>query len=553
LDQSVARQWGSQVDAMGVAPSVDASPEDQMRAMVDTDEVVKRKGVLPILSRYVTDRSLASVFDVGTILGTGVTGPVRLLTKKDTGAKYAVKTFLKGSIKPSRRAELSTEVQIFLAMDHPHVARLEHVFEDAEELHLVMELMEGGELYERLSQRRQYTEEDAAGAAKQMLTAVAYIHSHHVVHRDLKLENFLYESKGSEHLKLIDFGFAKVWHGQTMLSKACGSLHYVAPEVLGRAYGEKADLWSLGVIVYMLLLGSPPFHGPDEKVVARIREGTPMWSSRFPKLSRGAQDFVKLHLQRNPELRPSAQESLDHPWVKGDDQPKNLIDDDILKSLRLYSRASHFKRACLSMMAWSLSRDERMELRDAFQALDTDNSGTITFRELKYILEDQMDLDADEAKALFDCMDTDCDAEVAYSEFLAAALEGRIHLHEELLHSTFSRFDADHTGVITAENLKTMLGDSFEGCDMKELLSEGDINADGSISYEEFLACLLADEVETTPRSKRSRATTEILGDVIDKILEDEQGPQTGRRMSTKSNRTRTSMRMSARVADRQE
>merc|ERR1712211_76117 len=108
------------------------------------------------------------------------------------------------------------------------------------------ELMEGGELYDRLHRQRRYTEEDAAGTARQMLLAVAYLHNQSVVHRDLKLENFLYERSDSDHLKLIDFGFAKHWDHREKMSKACGSIQYVAPEVLGHAYTEKADIWSLG-------------------------------------------------------------------------------------------------------------------------------------------------------------------------------------------------------------------------------------------------------------------------------------------------------------------
>merc|ERR1719215_136225 len=167
------------------------------------------------------------------------------------------------------------------------------VFETAEDVNIVMEFMAGGELYNRLASSKRYSEQLAADTTYQMLLAVAYLHANGVAHRDLKLENFLYESKDSDHLKLIDFGFAKFWDRNKKMEQACGSVHYVAPEVLAHAYTDQADMWSLGVIVYMLLTGSPPFHGTDDEVLKKVKACKPHWSSRFKLLSETAQDFVK--------------------------------------------------------------------------------------------------------------------------------------------------------------------------------------------------------------------------------------------------------------------
>merc|ERR1719382_913544 len=139
-----------------------------------------------------------------------------------------------------------------------------------------------------------------------MLLAVAYLHAHRIAHRDLKLENFLYERKDTSHLKIIDFGFAKFTDRSATMSQACGSIHYVAPEVLAHAYTEKADMWSIGVIVYMLLTGSPPFHGSDDEVLRKIKAGTPHWSSRFQRLSDSAKSFVKGLIVLDPNTRMSA-------------------------------------------------------------------------------------------------------------------------------------------------------------------------------------------------------------------------------------------------------
>lgn len=128
-------------------------------------------------------------------------------------------------------------------MDHPHVASLTDVYESEDQLYLVMECMLGGELFDRVVKRKRFTEKDAAKAVYQMLLAVNYIHSHDVVHRDIKLENFLYEAQDSDHLKLIDFGFSKIWQPNTTMAVSCGTLAYVAPEVLEKSYTSQCDLW----------------------------------------------------------------------------------------------------------------------------------------------------------------------------------------------------------------------------------------------------------------------------------------------------------------------
>ncbi|CAE7229348.1 CPK17 [Symbiodinium natans] len=389
------------------------------------------------------------------------------------------------------RIAFKTKVEIYLALDHPHIARLMMVYEDDQEIHLVMEFMAGGELYDRLFDAKVYNEEVAANTCHQMLKAVSYMHAHQIAHRDLKLENFLYERKDNNHLKLIDFGFAKFWDRSTKMSQACGSTHYVAPEVLAKSYTLKADMWSLGVISYMLLTGSPPFQGGnDNEVLRKIRAGKIHWSSRFKRLSEGAQDFVKALLAMNPEERLDAAGALSHPWIVGNGGLRGtstVLDDDIKLSLRKFARASTFRRAVLSMMAWSLSAEDRAQLRNEFLQFDTDNKGTITHLQMKEILEKNYHIDSMEAEAVFSMMDTDHDDVIAYSEFLAAALQGRLKVHEDILRRTFRKFDIDNCGRITADDLRNILGEQFEGTDAEDLIREADTNGDGMIEYDEFL------------------------------------------------------------------
>jgi len=263
----------------------------------------------------------------GTVLGQGLCGDVLLLHSKgaDRG-NFAMKTILKRLPSSSHpacastgRPELPAEVDIFLALDHPNIARLHGIYHTNSTVSFVMDCCEGGELYNRLQTVGTFKDEDAAEASRQMLRAVGYLHSLGIVHRDLKLENFLYKSKDARApLKLIDFGFAHVWDPSTLMRAPCGSLSYVSPDVLlGTGYTDKCDLWSLGVIIWMLLCGYPPFHGEEQQVLSQIKAGTPDWSHqrRWKPVSEKAVDLVKKLLETVPEKRSSAQGALQHCWL----------------------------------------------------------------------------------------------------------------------------------------------------------------------------------------------------------------------------------------------
>jgi len=480
--------------AMGAIPSSHPPPvaetaETRPAGMVvETEQVIAKKGPIPITGRYTCSRQLEEDFDIShTVLGVGMSGSVVLATGKD-GRRYAVKSFAKHGLSVKGMQELKNEVELFLTLDHPHIVQLQMVFEAEDMLHLVMELMEGGELYDRLLAQKRYSEEAAADTTFQMLLAVAYLHAHNIAHRDLKLENWLYERKDTDHLKLIDFGFAKHWDPSTAMSQACGSIHYVAPEVLRHSYTVQADMWSLGILSYMLLTGSAMFSGSDSEVLRKVKSGQPNFSVRFKRLSAYAQNFVRGLLVRDPKHRLTAANALAHPWI----QQRHLaaqgasMGPELLVSLRKFASASRFRRAALCMMAWSLTTEEQEGLREQFLQMDTNRSGSITLAELKAALEPHFEVD--EAERLFHCLDADKSEEIEYSEFLAAALVGRVKAHGEVLRRTFARFDRDGSGLISSHELRAVLGDSFEGADIEELMREVDTSGDGMIDYEEFIA-----------------------------------------------------------------
>ncbi|CAL1159112.1 unnamed protein product, partial [Cladocopium goreaui] len=444
---------GKAAKAKAVAKAKKAKEAEKEKLKGARRRASLRAGELQVSGRYHhLPRKLSDDYDLSdTVLGSGFSGNVLLATsKRQRSGRFAVKS-IKLYSKETRRT-LAAEVEVFLSVDHPHVCRLFDVYEDVDHLDLVMECLEGGELLQRVNAGR-FAEKDAADAAYQMLLAIRYLHSLGVVHRDIKLENFMYDEKGSNHLKLIDFGFSKAWDPEKnkKLKMNCGTICYVAPEVIQQSYTNMCDLWSLGVVVFLLLVGYMPFPiRPDlEDTETDILNGDFTYDEKkWSKVSASSFDFVSKLLQRDPEQRMTAEQALAHPWIRDREQmpsgtDSSGLDASVVHSLAAYARASKFRRTCLQVMAWSLSNSEMAEVREAFMELDQDKKGTIQLHELRTVLEDRFDITDEETRKIFAALDASNHEEVKYSEFLAAMMSSRIEIHEDLVRTAFKRFDTD--------------------------------------------------------------------------------------------------------------
>jgi len=272
--------------------------------------------------------------DADHVLGSGFSGEVVAARCRRTGTQVAVKSYSKNGMSSRGEASLRAEVNIYLAVHHPHIATLLAVYESEDDLSFVMECCTGGELFNRLAKKHHFTEAEAVQTARQMCSAIEHLHQLGVVHRDLKLENWLYESEAENApLKLIDFGFALQWNRKKPMTAVVGTVDYLAPEVFLESYSEKCDMWSLGVLVYALLVGKQPFKaGSEEELIEQIKLA--QWS--FPKegettviqsqhristgsatgdISKSAQDFVQKLLTPHASERTSAKQCLQHPWL----------------------------------------------------------------------------------------------------------------------------------------------------------------------------------------------------------------------------------------------
>lgn len=473
-------------------------PEHDMESLHDMQDRLEGKvGVIQISGRYHRfPRSLQNDYTItDTVLGTGFNGDVLMATSRERpDAKFAVKAFDFTGVPSQRRSQLECEVEVFLAMDHPHIARLVDVYERDYHLDLVMECMEGGELLDRIREEKRFCEADTAVLVWQMLLALNYIHRHGMIHCDLKLENFMYDHKVGNHLKLIDFGFSKMCDKKAELRrKACGTLSYTAPEVLAWSYTQSCDQWSLGVIVFVLLAGYMPFSGPQDEQMKKIASGTfTMKPERWKTISHDATDFVKSLLEVDTKKRLSADAALQHPFIGNRHfDEETQVDAGIIKALRDYGQHSRFRRCCMMMMSWSLSQEEREKVEKYFLALDSKHEGAVTYDQLKKVMVDQYHLSSRDAKDSFHALDSSHHKEIHFSDFLAAMIDGsHLKVNDGLLHEAFRKFDMDDSGYITAENLRCVLGDTFEGQKVEKLLNEADTLHHGQLSYHEFSAYL---------------------------------------------------------------
>lgn len=467
---------------------------EQVRAKSNLTEISQlvepRMGKLPLMGRYhKAPRKLSTDYGLTSkVLGTGLNGSVRMA--KSIGSQnthmFAVKNFNTKGMKADKLSHLHAEIEVFLCMDHPQVARLVDVYEADEKISLVMQCMAGGELFERVTKCKRFSEGSAADAIRQMLLAVSYLHSHRIVHRDLKLENFLYDTEGSTHLKLIDFGFSKFFNSKERMHTSCGTLAYVAPEVLGKSYTSQCDMWSMGVIAFILLSGHMPFYGSEHAQMREIQQGHyEMKAKDWKGVSSSGRAFVSA-LLRDPDKRLTARAALADAWIQEHCPDRHLNLQPVVTAFRSWILAPQLLRAVMSMMAWSLDVEQEAVVRDLFLAVDTNHDGAVSLSELKTVMVDKYGVPEIEVDAVFKVFVETHDREIHYSDFLAAMACDRIALDDDFLHATFQKFDTLGVGYITAGDFREVLGVS--DARGHALVREADVlQRDGRIDYDEFV------------------------------------------------------------------
>jgi len=328
------------------------------------------------------------------------------------------------------------------------------------------------------------------------------MHENKIAHRDLKPENFLFTTKErieKSTLKVIDFGLACKFEQDEVLTTKAGTPYYVAPQVLAGKYDCSADLWSLGVIMYVVLCGYPPFYGDtDADVLAKVRLGNFSFNAAdWKNVSEDAKTLIRYLLKMNQFDRYTAEQALNHVWIRNK-APKATdinLQESLIGNLRGFRSQNKLKKAALHVIASQLGESQIKALRDTFMALDANGDGLLTVSELKEGLErcGLEDIPTD-LKQIMEDVDSDGSGVIDYTEFLAATLDKKVYLGEDVCWQAFRIFDRDGNGKIDKKEISAVLNDdgvqSEAKKDIADLLKQFDSNGDGEIDFQEFMVMM---------------------------------------------------------------
>jgi len=436
-------------------------------------------------------------------LGEGSYGCVSKCTLKSTKAIRAVKLISKAQKNLDR---FKKEIDIMKVMDHPNILRLHETFEDQRFIYLVVELCSGGELFERIINAGHFNEHQAAIIMKHLFRAIHYMHSCQFSHRDLKPENFLFLTKDDVEkstLKVIDFGLACACAPGQVLKTKAGTPYYVAPQVLNGKYNELADVWSLGVIMFVLLCGYPPFYGDtDADVLAKVRVGSFTFSPKdWKQVSADAKELITCLLKFDPKERYTAEQALNHKWVVKEAPNALSVDfQDMFKNFNSFSKDNKLKRAARQMIPSILGETSQIKrLKDAFLAFDKNGDGRLTRDEMSKGLREAGFDDEAYIKSIVDQMDTDGSGEIEYNEFLTGCLDRNIAQNKAVFWQLFNSFDLNGDGKISRSELAQVVKEGENSPDVIEILQQTDTNGDGEIDFDEFIAAFETKSAQVMP------------------------------------------------------
>lgn len=428
-------------------------------------------------------------------LGVGLHGPVYKAIHRESGDVYANKFLSTHGVPDENINMLKNELTIMSSLNHPHIAELVDVYEVSSGIHMIEEICTGGELHSRMAEKGGFSEADARVHIRVMVDVMRYMHDKKIVHNDLKLENWLFENESNGALlKLIDFGFSKQL-GSEKLMGAQGSTMYMAPEVFTGNYDMQCDMWSIGVIAFMMMTSVPPFlRLGDDGCVDFNGTRKLVMSGGFsypakPELSPEAKDFIGKLLVVDPQQRFTAVEAQKHTWLRQDQEVANL-DVDIIQRLEEFPKKTKLQQTVLQVLAYLLTPAQIGQLRVEFMKLDRaateekcvpdDDSnkvmcyhtGEVSYEQFASCMK-AADADTDETrlKEVFKSLDFDNAGIIHWNEFLAATMNYAV-LSEKELQKAFNRLDCDNSGYITFDNLKNLVGEDLTEQQLREMLAD---------------------------------------------------------------------------------
>ena len=464
----------------------------------------------------INKENINDVYEISSKVSSGYYGTVSMACFKNDPSKfYAVKSISKTNLSMKSLRNLICEIQILAKLDHPNIVKYYETYDDDKYFHLVMELCEGGELFQRIVSKKHLEEKDAAEILFKLTHAISHCHSRGIVHRDIKAENVLFETKSKDKndVKIIDFGLARKKVDHTLHS-IVGTPGYVAPEVLEGTYGRKCDIWALGVLLYVMLYGKYPFDDDNTAILfEKIRTKEPRYDRR--EVSQEAIELMKEMLCKDPEMRPEATEILDHPWfmLNLKNEFKDSIKDlEMIPRLKSFKAPNAFMKKILGFLVKEVNSAEVDELNNKFYILDEKKNGVVDIAKYKSHIDPAMlsnvntinerkNIDDDSNENLFsDCVlkkfiktepiGLSQNRKIDYTSFMAANLIDRNLITKDTVKTVFNRFDIDCVGYLTIKGFHKALrrtGKKISEKDTEKMLSEAGFENPDYITYEEFM------------------------------------------------------------------
>lgn len=431
---------------------------------------------------------------IGEEIGSGAFATLIKVTNRFSKKTHALKIYKKTKNENSTRIYL--EIKILQELIHPNIMEIYEFYEDEKNFFTITEICEGGELFDQLLDKGKLSEEEGKYIIKQILSAVTYIHSKGIVHRDLKLQNILLDTDKNNIIKIIDFNTARYYDKRDKMNIICGTPYYIAPEVLFGNYDEKCDIWSCGIILYILLCGYPPFDGEnDTEILNSIKAG----KFEFPEedwleISEDLKDLISNMLRFNPDERFSGAECLNHKWFT---KNQKKIDTKALENLNIMKNSKAHREIQQAVLKHFINnfmaKEEKNEYLKLFQSFDKNGDGVLGKEEIYegYKQSNMSDEKAlEKANEIMKAADIDNSGNIDYHEFLCAVTNKEKVLNYKVLEETFNMYRKDTNGDILINDIKNIFGELKDKKVYEEILKECDKNGDGKIDSKEFISLM---------------------------------------------------------------
>jgi len=477
-------------------------------------------------------------------IGSGGHGKVFVARDRNmTGRLVAIKKIICQD--EEKREAFRNEVLVMKELDHPNICKVLETYDDGRFMFLVMEYLEGGELFDRIMDEGMLEESITADIIWQVASALSHAHSRGIAHRDMKAENICFCTPDAEdnQVKVIDWGLG-FYFGLGRMKSSVGSLTYAAPEVLeaeDEMYTSACDLWSLGVLAYVMLCGMPPFAGSYMEQVRRMRkEEYDLSKSVWPSVSDDAKDLIRGLLKCEPQERLPLHRILVHPWLRNKRLGMDAaIGSAVLSNVRNFSNSSQFFSFCVALVARQLDHRSLRDVHRVFCEMDTNGDGVLELQEVKEGFERIFGADSEQVRGveeMFTRLDLDGSGTIDYTEFCAAGIGERLSTEENVLWAAFKAFDIqdNEDGKVTKSEIRQVLLKADVNrfltdqiCDelSDELFSRYDGDGDGSLDFEEWLR--LMRDISTKHRED-AQPTGQARTDSEQQMREIEQERQSG-------------------------